>query len=265
MGISLLAALLLTVAGLLAQSPRWLARLGLTGLRLDLRLRTLNQLALAAMLLTVGFFAAGVPLERGPSDTAVNTDSGPNVVQTATAAALAVLPATPDVAGTIDPAAPSPTPGVNAPSSGAFGGGSGATNTPAISGGDFLPDPTTTATIIGTPSAATFTSTPATTANTATATATATPTATPTPTATATPTVTPTPIDGETAVISTQGSTLWVRRSPGGQQLSLVRDGDVVILQNGRGNQGGVLWREIRTVAGTLGWVQEEFLAFDES
>ena len=85
-------------------------------------------------------------------------------------------------------------------------------------------------------------------------------TATPLPTATPSPTVTPTPIEGKTGLIDTDGSTLWVRRSPGGQQLVLVRDNEVVLIENGRANQGGILWREIRTVNDIVGWVQAEFL-----
>ncbi|MFQ5436132.1 MAG: hypothetical protein ACE5FD_14765, partial [Anaerolineae bacterium] len=72
--------------------------------------------------------------------------------------------------------------------------------------------------------------------------------------------VTPTPIEGETAVISTQGSTLWVRRSPGGQELALVHDGDIVLLRSSYANRGGILWREISTVNGDIGWVQEQYL-----
>jgi len=57
---------------------------------------------------------------------------------------------------------------------------------------------------------------------------------------------------------------LWVRRTPGGQPLTLVADRDIVILSSGHAHQGGVLWREVRTVEGVLGWVQEEFLAINE-
>ena len=45
-----------------AQSPRLLKRLGLSGYRLDLRARTLTGYALALLLLSSGFFLAGVPL-----------------------------------------------------------------------------------------------------------------------------------------------------------------------------------------------------------
>jgi hypothetical protein len=76
--------------------------------------------------------------------------------------------------------------------------------------------------------------------------------------------VTPTPITGATAQIDSSGSNVWVYRSPGGQQLLLVADGDIVILLAGHANQGGVLWQEIQTVNGQVGWIEEIYLAFDE-
>jgi hypothetical protein len=33
-----------------------------------------------------------------------------------------------------------------------------------------------------------------------------------------------------------------------------------VLVENGRANHSGILWREIRTVTGIVGWVQAEFL-----
>jgi hypothetical protein len=102
----------------------------------------------------------------------------------------------------------------------------------------------------------------ATNSDPSTATPTPSPTATntPLPTATPTPTITPTPIDGITGTINTNGSTLWVRRSPGGQNLVVVQDNELVLVENGRANHSGILWREIRTVTGIVGWVQAEFL-----
>ena len=67
---------------------------------------------------------------------------------------------------------------------------------------------------------------------------TATPTPSPSPTQSPTPTLTPTPITGATATISTNGSTLWVRRTPGGTPLVIVTDGELVILLPGHANQG---------------------------
>jgi hypothetical protein len=76
--------------------------------------------------------------------------------------------------------------------------------------------------------------------------------------------LTPTPIEDPVSTINTGGSTLWVRRSPGGANIALVRDGDIVILRSGRANRDGVLWQEIMTVEGVTGWVQTEFLASDD-
>jgi hypothetical protein len=57
-----------------------------------------------------------------------------------------------------------------------------------------------------------------------------------------------------------------MRRAPGGQQiLAQLQNGTVVVVQNGRANQAGIIWREVRTVAGMLGWVPEEFLTFNET
>jgi len=262
MGLSAVAALLFSGLAVLAQSPRLLARLGVFGVRLDEQVRMFSGLTFAAVLLGFGFFMAGVPLE--PVGTAVSESSGPNVIQTATAAAMTAMPiangstavSTPTATATPTPPFGAPTLGAPTPGSGAFAGPPPSANTvtPSVeaNGEATIPVPPTLTNTPRPNSSPTATSTP-------------TPLPTDTPTPTPTPTITPTPIEGETAVISTQGSTLWVRRSPGGQQLALVRDGDVVILQDGRANRSGLVWREIRTVDGTLGWVQEEFLTFNES
>jgi hypothetical protein len=86
---------------------------------------------------------------------------------------------------------------------------------------------------------------------------------TPTPTETPVPTLTPTPITGQTAVIDIGGGNVWLHRSPGGQNLIILSSGDIVIVLNGRANQGGILWQEVMTVNGVVGWIQEEFLVFD--
>jgi hypothetical protein len=93
------------------------------------------------------------------------------------------------------------------------------------------------------------------------------PSATPTetPPATALPTATPTPIDQPTAVIGVGTSTLWVRRTPGGQNLSLLRSGDTVILLAGHANYGGLRWQQVSTLDGVIGWVQEGYLDLGET
>jgi hypothetical protein len=89
-------------------------------------------------------------------------------------------------------------------------------------------------------------------------------TATPLPTDTPTPTITPTPIEGETATLNIGTSTLWLRRTPGGQTVVLVRGDETIIMLPGHANQAGILWQQIMTVDGIVGWVQEEFVAREE-
>jgi hypothetical protein len=74
------------------------------------------------------------------------------------------------------------------------------------------------------------------------------------------PTLTPTPISGKTAAVNSGGSTIWIRRSPGGQNLVLVQDNDIVLVLPGHANQGGSLWQEVSTLDGFSGWLLEEFL-----
>jgi hypothetical protein len=199
------------------------------------------------LLLGFGFYFAGGPIES-LSSAAVTTLEGEATLETAVTPddnATAVA----DTGDSGEPATPRST--VSTAGSGSFG--SPLTNTNQLEADDAsTPDLDATPTATPVP-----TETPTTTpTNTPTSTASATPTDTPTPT------VTPTPIQGETAVITTQGNPISVRRSPGGQQvLFQLQNGTMVILQNGRANQGGELWREVRTVEGVLGWVPESFLA----
>ncbi|HFQ92992.1 MAG TPA: SH3 domain-containing protein [Anaerolineae bacterium] len=53
-------------------------------------------------------------------------------------------------------------------------------------------------------------------------------------------------------------------RSPGGQQLAVLEHGDTVILENGRANRDGLIWQKIRTVKGIAGWVEEQFISYEE-
>ncbi|KAA3663809.1 MAG: hypothetical protein DWQ04_08945 [Chloroflexi bacterium] len=224
----------------------------------------MTGLALAMVLLAFGFFLAGVPLGIVEGETTAVTPPTVTVSPEAVSNDVTtedrvgedeVVVVETAVSLSISPAA------VGSPESGAFAGPP-ATNTPIgpidTSGIGATDELLLEGTI-------TFTPTPLPTSTLPpTETPRATSTSTPTPTMTPTPTLTPTPIVGETAVINTGGSTLWVRRTPGGQSLSLVRNNDLVILSSGHANQGGILWREIRTVDGVLGWVQEEFLSLSE-
>lgn len=259
MAFSGLAALITVGLAYISQTPRFLAKIGLSGYRLDLRTRAFTGYGFAFLLMAFGFFLAGVPLDpQAVAPVAQITptftptvDINPIDVETAESiTATLSLPTTPlSTASTTD----------GTPSTGAFGGpppGNEATETT-------FPTPPADIENIGTPPTEepTATNAPsATTTATATRTPTPTTTATPTPTDTPTPTFTPTPIDGETAVINTDGSTVAIRRLPGGQTLTLVNDNDMVILLSGHANQAGVLWQEVRTVNGVSGWIQQEFL-----
>lgn len=246
MGLSALGALLATMLAYIAQSPQLAARPFFRRLRLVARARTFTGYALALMLLAGGFFLAGVPIDQSvtPAATAV--------------AGITPFPeiATP-TATTESTAESTTTTTTRTGQSGAFSGPPPAAG--ESGGGTAVPDVDATAVEEQPPTA--------TTAPLAETTATATPrtqptsTPTPLPTDTPAPTVTPTPIEGETATINTGTSTLWVRRSPGGQTLVLVRGGETIILLPGHANQAGILWQQIMTVNGTVGWVQEEFVS----
>lgn len=240
MGLTAAGALLAILLAYLSLSPRALIRLGLSSARFDLRVREFVGYALALLMLMFGFFLAGVPLGTQAQPTAVALE--PTLSTTAVAMVSSVAAE--------DAAVPSATPTlsvVGGSDSGAFGG---------LPPGAVV---TETAVVPITPSATSINNSVGTvTVESETAVATLPPTAT--ATSTPMPTLTPTPIDGVTARVQTGGSTLWVRRSPGGQQLTLVGNGDTVLLLPGRANQGAVLWREVRTVDDLLGWLQDEFL-----
>lgn len=246
MGLSALGALLATILAYAAQSPQLTARPAFKRLRLGSRARTFTGYALALMLLGAGFFLAGVPIgpQTTPAVTAVSAttpipDSG-----------------TPTTAGEETAV---PTPATRTGQSGAFAGpppttqGSDTAVTAADPPQPEAPSPTATTAV---PAAGVTT--------TATPRIVPTPTLTATPTDTPTPTVTPTPIEGETATLNIGTSTLWMRRTPGGQTLVLVRGDETLILLPGHANQAGVLWQQIMTVNGVVGWVQEEFVARGE-
>lgn len=271
MGVTAVLALLMTILAYLAQSPRALIRLGLAGQRLDLRVKLFTGYALASLILLLGFFLAGVPLDNGTAVAEATPMSETAVVEATSdvseSGAMGALPPTAESTNfvIVRDEEPEDTSITQTPASGAFGGPPGSADevataeevtpstTPEQAGPSATPAEDSEA------AAAVPTDTQI-AANTATPSPSPTATATPLPTATPTPTITPTPIQGITGTIDTNGSTLWIRRSPGGQQLVIVQDNEVVIVENGRANQGGILWREIRTVSGIAGWVQAEFL-----
>jgi hypothetical protein len=265
MGISGLGALLMIGLALLAQSPATLARMRLLGSRLDLRARAFTGYGFALLLLAFGFFFAGVPI--GPVGEGAVNNSTPLAQATEPTTAGAAEETAAVVTDSLSIETPTPRATVSTAGSGSFG--APPANITGTVAAEVAPPTEAGATTVSTAAPtdtplATNTAT-ATPSHTPTSTASPTPTPTSTPTTTPTPTVTPTPIEGETAVISTQGNPVSVRRAPGSQQiLAQLQNGTVVVVQSGRANQGGLLWREIRTVEGVLGWVPEEFLALEE-
>lgn len=269
MGVTAVLALLMTILAYLAQSPRALLRLGLAGQRLDLRVKLFTGYALASLILMLGFFLAGVPLDSS-SATAVSTPTTQvaNIQPTsADTGAMGDLPPTAVITENTQTTETETTDesSTQTPSSGAFGGPPPGSSDEVIATEE-IPPSATPEQVGPSPTPGddgeTAGATPTTNGETNTTTPTSSPTATntPLPTATPTPTITPTLIEGITGTISTNGSTLWVRRSPGGQNLVIVQDNEIVLMENGRANQGGILWREVRTVNGVLGWIQAEFL-----
>ncbi len=254
MGLAALSALLFLALALIAQSPLLLQRVGLSRLRLDLRVRAFTSFAFALLLLAMAFFLAGVPLNA--SEGLASTTSGESVpvLQTESVTSVSALNqlSTPTATGEATIITTPVT-----PETGAFGGPPAAevdeqstlTSTPELTASpDSDPTETNEANITPTSSQ----TVEPTVVNTATSTE--------TPTVTPTPTLTPTPISGVTVVINTGGSTIWLKRSPGGQNLTIIHHGDIAILQPRHANQAGQIWQEIRTVDGVTGWILDEFL-----
>lgn len=278
MGVTFGGAFVMVILAYIAQSPGLAARIGLGGTRIAFQVKTYTDYALALMLLFLGFFLAGVPLDPALVATAASSALSADTV-TETSSALADSDngslaggSENDLTAANGAAEPAATPDPNAaltPASGAFGGpppGQEAeeeteapvTGNETTASLETTPAATATATATSafTPTPVTFTPTPT---NSPTA------TATPSPTLTPTPTVTPTPIVGQTAVMNLAGGVMWLQRSPGGQNLLILQDQEVVILQPGRANRGGVAWREIATGNGTIGWVEERYLRLNQN
>ncbi len=260
MGLSAAGALLALLLALLGQSPQLLKRSGLIRARLDLRVRAFTSYAFALLLLAIGFFLAGVPIGSLQPETAEGENSliEATVASNETVAGLETGAVSGETTITQQLSTPTITPGT--PETGAFAG-------PPTEVEDSL----TETADIGQPVSPTLTvpvTTPSVTAAGPTSTPTrgntATPTSTPLPTETPTPTLTPTPISGRTAVVDASGSRIWIRRSPGGQNLVLVSDEEIVLILPGHANQGGQLWQEVSTLDGVSGWLLEELLAITE-
>jgi hypothetical protein len=264
MGLSAFGALVAIILAFLAQSPRLLTRFKLGGQRLDLRARSFTGYGLALLLLAMGFFLAGVPLDRGEATTVSEGTAAAEEGAGAESAAIegdaatgeAITEATGGQSGAMD-GVPTPRPG----------GASGAMS------GLITPQATLEpgAIITGTVDAPTAESALPPGAGTAPpdetplpeATATRAPTTTPTPEPSPTPT--PTPILVPTARINDETSTLPVRRLPGGPVLVVLVRGDTVIPLVGNAFHSGEVWQEIQTVDGVIGWVPDRFLDYGDS
>ena len=267
MGLSAFGALVAITLAFLAQSPRMLARLNLGGQRFDLRAKSFTGYGLALLLLAMGFFLAGVPLDRGGV-----VEGAPE--GTAAPDEVAALPEDEDATGVTEPeeTAASNTAGgqsgamVGLPTSpsgsatGAMGGLS--TPEPELETGEVI---TGTAEIALPPGADTTEEAPTTAAATAEPTDAPTRTPTETPTPTPSPTPTATPILVPTARINDETSTLPMRRLPGGPVLVVLVRGDTVIPLSGNAFYDGEVWQEIQSVTGIVGWVQERFLEYGEN
>jgi hypothetical protein len=244
-GVSIVGALFVLALAVLGQSPRLAGRSGMDRARRERRTRALSAYALAMLVLAAGFFCAGVPL--GPLGGA--SRSTPTPAMSATAESVAGQ----------TPAGPVPTATVPAtPRTGAFGGPP-ATNQPTIApvqetaGAPLAPTPGATPSVGDNPPAVTA-------ATTQTPRPTVTPSPSPSPSPTATPTLRPTPVVGATAQVTTGGDPVWLKRSPGGQNLVQLANRSTVLLLPGRANYGGELWRQISTLQGDVGWLQEGLL-----
>ncbi|NIM93430.1 MAG: DUF389 domain-containing protein [Anaerolineales bacterium] len=95
--------------------------------------------------------------------------------------------------------------------------------------------------------------------HTVTLTQTPVPTETPVPTLTSTPTVTPTPVVG--VVARTGGVGVILRESPGGSAIEGLFDGMYLELIGGPVEIEGVVWIQVRTEAGEVGWLIGVFIA----
>ncbi|NJN54200.1 MAG: hypothetical protein HC804_05235 [Anaerolineae bacterium] len=71
MGLTFVGAFVMIILATIAQSPSFAARIGLGGTRIAYQVKTFTGYALAFMLLFLGFFLAGVPLDPALVATAV--------------------------------------------------------------------------------------------------------------------------------------------------------------------------------------------------
>ena len=86
----------------------------------------------------------------------------------------------------------------------------------------------------------------------------------PTTTSTPLPTVTSTP-QPLTATVSS-GVGVWLRDLPGTEteQLEWLLEGTILIVLSGQETADDLLWQQVQTEDGLIGWVASEFIAIDE-
>lgn len=86
----------------------------------------------------------------------------------------------------------------------------------------------------------------------------------PTPTATSSvPTETPEPtaVVCRAVVEGTSGNGLTMRDGPGGEQVSILPEGTLLtVLEDAPVDSGGTIWRKVRAIGGSEGWVSQDFL-----
>ena len=81
------------------------------------------------------------------------------------------------------------------------------------------------------------------------------------PTPTSGPTPTPTRAVCRAQVAETFGNGLTMRDAPGGEQLIILAEGDLVtMLEDDPQPVGDLVWRKVRSLFGDEGWVAESFL-----
>ena len=214
----------------------------LNTLRYETNVRMTTTYAMAALLIAVGFFLAGVPIgtiETGKEGEIVAKASS-IPTQSAELATEIVTPTK-----TPKPKLPTAEPLLPTESAGTFPTTSPLTPT-ATAETEETAEPTLRPTLTTTP---TLTATPI-------------PSVTPTPTPTPLPTLEPTPIEQAIAIVNTGGSTLWIRRTPGGTNILLLQNQDTVIVKEGNASHEGRVWKEVMSVDGVIGWVPKEYLEF---
>ncbi|MEM8858586.1 MAG: hypothetical protein AAGD96_09705 [Chloroflexota bacterium] len=267
----------------LAQSPDMQTRLRVAGLPFVQNGRRYSGLGLALVLVGMGFFMAGVPLESSGSGAEADELASDAVVEDTSAADLPEVSEVDEVASIVEGA-----PESSEAQSGSFGSAeedaasieddsepaeepsdgseSGSFSQPAdvsepeednsvVVSEAATEEPTETVAPTQAPS-----ETP-----TAEPTNTPVPTATPspTPTNTPTPTITPTTIAVDTVEVAFDGSVLWVYRVPNNQRLALVNNGDQLIMLPGRAIVQGTTWQEVSLLDGSPGWIQLRYLVLD--